>query len=81
MPVVKGGQKLQYSRGHKGQICVDKKDVFSWTLLVNSSGHFFPQEFLFLGEFSWTFLGEFFSWTKVFTRSHCPRNVSISELK
>ena len=41
---------------------MDKKGEFSWTLLVNSHGHFCLREVLFLGEFLWTFLGEF-SWT------------------
>ena len=49
----------QTSRGHKGQTFVDKKGEFSWTLLVNSRGHFCPREVLFLGEFLWTFSGEF----------------------
>ena len=30
----------QTSHGHKGQIFVDKKGEFSWTLLVFSCGHF-----------------------------------------
>ena len=45
------GQGWQTSRGHKGQIFVNKKGEFFWKLLVNSSGHFCPREFLFLGEF------------------------------
>ena len=59
--------------GHKRWIFVDKIGEFSWTLLVNSCGHFCPQEFLFLGEFSWTFFGWIlldifgeFSWTLFF---------------
>ena len=38
----------QTSRGHKGQIFVDKKGEFSRILLVNSRGHFCPRKVLFL---------------------------------
>ena len=38
-----------------GRILVDIKGKFSWPLFTNSHGHFCPLEFLFLGEFLWTF--------------------------
>ena len=46
----------QTSRRHKGRILVDKKGEFSWTLLVNSCGHFLVNS---QGHFRWIFLDIF----------------------
>ena len=50
-----------------GRLLVDIKGEFSWTLLVNSRGHFVHERSSFwlnfhghfFGEFSWTFLVNF----------------------
>ena len=45
----------------KGEIFVDKINEFSWTLLVNSPGHFCPRHYSFWLNFHEHFWGEF-SW-------------------
>ena len=41
-----------------GRHLVDIIGDISWTLLVTFRGHFCPREVLFLGDISWTFLGD-----------------------